>query len=135
MKDRQYPTGPAPTQVYLFATCLVDMFVPQAGLDAVRLLEREGLAVHFPRGQSCCGQPAYSSGNPDAARAVARAQLDLFSQPWHARATPILTGAIAGPGTAIRAHAHPAPAPSRHNTRVSPRHGIGRNISYLTKIC
>ena len=82
MKDRQYPTGPAPTQAYLFATCLVDMFVPQAGLDAVRLLEREGLTVHFPRGQSCCGQPAYSSGNPDAARAVARAQLDLFSQPW-----------------------------------------------------
>jgi L-lactate dehydrogenase complex protein LldE len=82
MKDRQYPTGPAPAQAYLFATCLVDMFVPQAGLDAVRLLEREGLTVHFPRGQSCCGQPAYSSGNPDAARAVARAQLDLFSQPW-----------------------------------------------------
>ncbi|SOY69673.1 conserved hypothetical protein, DUF224 [Cupriavidus taiwanensis] len=82
MKDRQYPSGPAPTQAYLFATCLVDMFVPEAGLDAVRLLEREGLTVHFPRGQSCCGQPAYSSGNPDAARAVARAQLDLFGQPW-----------------------------------------------------
>jgi len=82
MKDRQYPTGPAPTQAYLFATCLVDLFVPQAGLDAVRLLEREGLTVHFPRGQSCCGQPAYSSGNPEQARAVARAQLDLFSQPW-----------------------------------------------------
>ncbi|AGW92572.1 MULTISPECIES: (Fe-S)-binding protein [Cupriavidus] len=82
MKDRQYPTGPAPTQCYLFATCLVDLFVPQAGLDAVRLLEREGLTVHFPRAQSCCGQPAYSSGNPEAARAVARAQLDLFSQPW-----------------------------------------------------
>ncbi|WP_455286183.1 (Fe-S)-binding protein [Cupriavidus necator] len=82
MKDRQYPTSPVPTQCYLFATCLVDLFVPQAGLDAVRLLEREGLTVHFPRAQSCCGQPAYSSGNPDAARAVARAQLDLFSQPW-----------------------------------------------------
>jgi len=77
---RRYP--PAPLQVYLFATCLVDLFVPQAGLDAVRLLEREGLLVHYPRGQSCCGQPAYSSGNPEQARAVARAQLDLFAQPW-----------------------------------------------------
>ncbi|OHV97093.1 oxidoreductase [Janthinobacterium lividum] len=77
---RHYP--PAPLQVYLFATCLVDLFVPQAGLDAVRLLEREGLLVHYPRGQSCCGQPAYSSGNPEQARAVARAQLDLFAQPW-----------------------------------------------------
>lgn len=82
MKDRQYPTGAADGHVYLFATCLVDMFVPEAGLDAVRLLEREGLTVHYPRGQSCCGQPAYTSGNPEAARAVALAQLDLFGEAW-----------------------------------------------------
>ena len=80
MIHRQYPAAPA--QVYLFATCTVDLFVPQAGLDAVRLLEREGLTVHYPRQQSCCGQPAYSSGNPEEARAVARAQLDLFAEPW-----------------------------------------------------
>ncbi|MBN3775437.1 (Fe-S)-binding protein, partial [Burkholderia sp. Se-20378] len=80
MNPRQYPAAPA--HVYLFATCLVDLFVPEAGLDAVRLLEREGLTVHYPRGQSCCGQPAYSSGNPDEARRVAAAQLDLFAQPW-----------------------------------------------------
>ncbi|PLP97110.1 (Fe-S)-binding protein [Cupriavidus pauculus] len=81
MQSRQYPTT-VPQQVYLFGTCLVDLFVPQAGLDAVRLLEREGLTVHFPRGQSCCGQPAYSSGNPEQARKVARAQLELFREPW-----------------------------------------------------
>ena len=80
MKERQYPA--APRDVYLFATCLVDLFVPEAGLDAVKLLEREGHVVHFPRAQSCCGQPAYSSGNPEQARKVARAQLDLFSNPW-----------------------------------------------------
>ncbi|WP_431226661.1 (Fe-S)-binding protein [Burkholderia contaminans] len=80
MNPRQYPAAPA--HVYLFATCLVDLFVPEAGLDAVRLLEREGLTVHYPRGQSCCGQPAYSSGNPDEARRVATAQLDLFAEPW-----------------------------------------------------
>jgi len=80
MKPREYP--PPPHQVYLFGTCVIDLFMPQAGLDAVRLLEREGLTVHFPRGQSCCGQPAYSSGNPEQARAVALAQLDLFAEPW-----------------------------------------------------
>ncbi|RFP10415.1 (Fe-S)-binding protein [Duganella sp. BJB488] len=84
MLARHYPPGPdkANPHVYLFGTCVIDLFMPEAGLDAVRLLEREGLTVHFPRGQSCCGQPAYSSGNPEQARAVARAQLDLFSQPW-----------------------------------------------------
>ena len=82
MNPRPYPIGERPTDVYLFATCLVDLFVPQAGLDAVKLLEREGLTVRFPRSQSCCGQPAYSSGNPRQAREVARAQFALFDQPW-----------------------------------------------------
>jgi L-lactate dehydrogenase complex protein LldE len=82
MNPRPYPGGERPTDVYLFATCLVDLFVPQAGLDTVKLLEREGLTVHFPRRQSCCGQPAYSSGNPRQAREVARAQFALFPKPW-----------------------------------------------------
>jgi L-lactate dehydrogenase complex protein LldE len=71
-----------PTDIYFFSTCLVDQFAPQAGLDAIRLLESEGIAVHFPRDQTCCGQPAYSSGRMDEARAVARAQLELFPEPW-----------------------------------------------------
>jgi L-lactate dehydrogenase complex protein LldE len=87
MQARYPPT--VPQQVYLFGTCLVDLFVPQAGLDAVRLLEREGLTVHFPRGQSCCGQPAYSSGNPEQARKVARAQLDLFREPGRSSCRPV----------------------------------------------
>ena len=77
---REYPTQP--TDVYLFATCLVDQFMPQAGLDTVRLLEREGIRVHYPHAQTCCGQPAHSSGYPDEARAVAQQQLNLFAQPW-----------------------------------------------------
>lgn len=77
---RIYP--PKPSDVYLFATCLVDQFAPEAGLDTVRLLEREGIAIHFPQKQTCCGQPAYTSGYPDQARAVALQQLDLFPQNW-----------------------------------------------------
>ncbi|MEQ5855514.1 (Fe-S)-binding protein [Halomonas sp. EF61] len=75
-----YP--PRPDKVYLFGTCLIDMLYPEAGLDAVRLLEREGIEVIFPDDQTCCGQPAYTSGYHTEARAVARAQLDLFPEPW-----------------------------------------------------
>ena len=71
-----------PQDVYFFCTCLVDLFVPEAGLDALTLLEREGVRVHFPEDQTCCGQPAYTSGQPEEALAVARQQLDLFPQPW-----------------------------------------------------
>lgn len=79
-KGRLYPS--LPTDVYLFSTCLVDQFAPEAGLDTVRLLEREGISVHFPEQQTCCGQPAYNSGYPDEARAVALQQLGLFPEPW-----------------------------------------------------
>ena len=77
---RQYPSKPS--DVYLFATCLIDQFTPEAGLDTVRLLEREGIRVHYPEQQTCCGQPAHSSGFPDEARAVALQQLKLFVEPW-----------------------------------------------------
>lgn len=77
---RSYPAKP--DCVYLFATCLIDQFAPEAGMDTVRLLEREGIQVHVPDGQTCCGQPAYSSGYPDQARDVARQQIDLFPEAW-----------------------------------------------------
>jgi L-lactate dehydrogenase complex protein LldE len=77
---RSYPAKPA--HVYLFATCLIDQFAPDAGLDTVQLLEREGIRVHFPEQQTCCGQPAYSSGYPLEARAVAARQMDIFPEPW-----------------------------------------------------
>jgi Fe-S oxidoreductase len=38
--------------------------------------------VHFPADQTCCGQPAHSSGFPEQTRAVALAQLRLFPEPW-----------------------------------------------------
>jgi L-lactate dehydrogenase complex protein LldE len=78
--QRKYPAKP--TDVYLFSTCLIDQFTPQAGLDTVQLLEREGIRVHYLEQQTCCGQPAHSSGYPDEARAVALQQLGLFTEPW-----------------------------------------------------
>ncbi|PMR75869.1 (Fe-S)-binding protein [Billgrantia endophytica] len=75
-----YP--PKPEKVYFFGTCLVDLFYPEAGLDGIRLLEREGIEVIFPEDQTCCGQPAYTSGYQQEARAVAVAQLGLFPESW-----------------------------------------------------
>ena len=71
-----------PSDIYFFATCVIDQFFPQAGMDAITLLEREGIRVHFPEAQTCCGQPAYTSGFPDEARKVAAQQLDLFPNDW-----------------------------------------------------
>jgi L-lactate dehydrogenase complex protein LldE len=79
---RDTPGGDRPRDVYFFATCLVDLFCPEAGMDAIALLDREGITVHFPEDQTCCGQPAYTSGFADAARSVALAQMRLFPNDW-----------------------------------------------------
>jgi L-lactate dehydrogenase complex protein LldE len=71
---------PAPRAVYCFGTCLIDLLYPRAGLAAMQLLRQAGVRVVFPQGQTCCGQPAYNSGYRDAARRVARAQLDAFPE-------------------------------------------------------
>jgi L-lactate dehydrogenase complex protein LldE len=74
------PESSKPSRAYFFGTCLIDAFYPDAGLAAIRLIEREGVRVLFPSGQSCCGQPAYNSGFPAEARAVARRQIQAFHE-------------------------------------------------------
>jgi L-lactate dehydrogenase complex protein LldE len=59
----------------LMRTCLSDMVAPSVAAAARTVLERAGIAVTVPRGQTCCGQPAWSSGHPDEARPVARRTL------------------------------------------------------------
>jgi L-lactate dehydrogenase complex protein LldE len=63
----------------LFVTCLVDLFRPTVGFAAVKLLEEAGCTVEVPRAQTCCGQPAYNSGDRADARAIAIQVLDAFA--------------------------------------------------------
>ena len=58
--------------VALFVTCLVDLFRPSVGFAAVKLLEQAGCEVAVPRGQTCCGQPAYNSGDRADTTEIAR---------------------------------------------------------------
>jgi len=81
MVDTQTPEKLAdkpPVTVGLFVTCLVDLFRPRVGFAAVELLERAGCQVAVPKAQTCCGQPAYNSGDNGHARAVAATLLDAF---------------------------------------------------------
>jgi L-lactate dehydrogenase complex protein LldE len=66
-------------RVALFVTCLVDLFRPTVGFAAVKLLEDAGCAVEVPRRQTCCGQPAYNSGDRADAKAIALQVFDAFA--------------------------------------------------------
>jgi L-lactate dehydrogenase complex protein LldE len=69
----------SPKRIGLFVTCLVDMLRPSVGFAAVKLLEDAGCEVEAPPKQTCCGQPAYNSGDREAAAALARAVIEVFS--------------------------------------------------------
>jgi L-lactate dehydrogenase complex protein LldE len=67
-------------QVQLFATCLGDLFLPEAVADAETLLQAAGHEVVFPPSQTCCGQPAFNAGHRKAAARVARRFERAFSR-------------------------------------------------------
>ncbi|HVT53370.1 MAG TPA: (Fe-S)-binding protein [Dongiaceae bacterium] len=70
---------PRPEQrVALFVTCLVDLFRPSVGFAAVKLIEQAGFKVEVPEAQTCCGQPAYNSGDRADAAEIARQTIAAF---------------------------------------------------------
>ena len=69
----------AKLRVGLFVTCLVDLHRPSVGFAAIKLLERAGCRVEVPRAQTCCGQPAYNSGDRATARDLALGILQAFA--------------------------------------------------------
>src|SRR5207237_1334726 len=65
-------------RVGLFVTCLVDLMRPSIGFAALRLLEAGGAEVYVPPTQTCCGQPAYNSGDRADALPLARKVIEEF---------------------------------------------------------
>ncbi|MBB1630092.1 (Fe-S)-binding protein [Cupriavidus sp. UME77] len=65
-------------RVGLFATCLVDLMRPEIGFSVLKLLEKAGFEVMVPEAQTCCGQPAYNSGERTASRDLAEKFLREF---------------------------------------------------------
>ena len=87
-------------QVALFVTCLVDLVRPSIGFSAISLIEHAGYDVVVPGGQTCCGQPAFNSGDAVASRSLAEkliAELEGFE------AVVIPSGSCAG---MIKTHFH-----------------------------
>jgi len=65
-------------RVGLFVTCLVDVVRPSVGFAALKLLEEAGCSVDVPTAQTCCGQPAYNSGDRATAKDLARQTIAAF---------------------------------------------------------
>jgi L-lactate dehydrogenase complex protein LldE len=66
------------SSVTLFIPCLMDSLYPQATQDLVVLLRKCGFGVEYPKGQTCCGQPAFNQGYFELSRKLARRFLGIF---------------------------------------------------------
>jgi L-lactate dehydrogenase complex protein LldE len=64
--------------VALFITCLTDQFYPHIGVAVTKILEHFGCKVHFPREQTCCGQPFFNNGFHDESRELAKRFIQIF---------------------------------------------------------
>ena len=59
-------------------TCLVDLMRPRIGFATLKLLETAGCEVVVPETQTCCGQPAWNSGDAPGAVALAKKTIAEF---------------------------------------------------------
>ncbi|MCP5085146.1 MAG: (Fe-S)-binding protein [Alphaproteobacteria bacterium] len=80
-------------KVGLFVTCLVDIFRPSVGFAAVKLLEDAGCTVEVPEMQTCCGQPAYNTGDRKTSKEIAEKTIRAF-EPYEYVVAP--SGSCAG---------------------------------------
>jgi L-lactate dehydrogenase complex protein LldE len=111
-------------------TCLVDLFRPSVGFAAAKLLEEAGCEVVVPL-QTCCGQPAYNSGDRSTARRLALQAIDAFAGVEYVVAP---SGSCAG---MLRVH---YPALFADEPDLQPRAAafaakVHELVSFLTEVC
>jgi len=99
-------TGSRP-RVGLFVTCLVDLIRPKIGFASIKLLEDAGCTVEVPV-QTCCGQPAFNSGDRKSTRAIAEQVIASFEPYDYVVTTPNCSPANPS-GCAASMHYAPVP--------------------------
>jgi glycolate oxidase iron-sulfur subunit len=72
------PAGNVRGAVAMLSGCIMAMTHPQTHEATVRVLARNGFRVLVPKEQGCCGALHVHNGDPEAARPLARRNIDAF---------------------------------------------------------
>lgn len=78
MPSLDTPTGKSGLRVAFFPGCVCDKMFTSVAEATVRVLERHGVGVFMPEGQSCCGMPSLASGDRKSYDKLVRQNLELF---------------------------------------------------------
>jgi len=67
-------------KVGLFIPCYINQLYPQVAIATLQLLEKLGVEVYYPSGQTCCGQPLGNSGYEEDAKGACRVFVENFKE-------------------------------------------------------
>ena len=70
--------GKSRGKVAFFHGCIQDAFFSEVNAATVRVLQRNGFEVHFPKGQTCCGAAQLHLGEEELFLDLARRNIDVF---------------------------------------------------------
>ncbi len=77
IKKIEQPKGLQEKAVF-YAGCLIDFAYPEMGEALVKILNKAGVEVLFPEGQTCCGAPARYSGVYEVAAKNSKDNIDAL---------------------------------------------------------
>src|SRR5204862_7173329 len=83
VNDRGYNRG----KVILWDDTFVRYHEPHIGIAAVKVLEALGFEVALAKKRRCCGRPAFSQGNLDAAAKLGKHNVDLLTSLFSQQST------------------------------------------------
>ncbi|PAF47999.1 oxidoreductase [Helicobacter sp. 12S02634-8] len=69
-------------KVYFYSTCLGGVAYSDTCVNAIKLLQKEGVEVIFKKDQTCCGQPSYNSGYYEESKKIALYNVNLFEEDY-----------------------------------------------------
>ncbi|MCX6353544.1 MAG: (Fe-S)-binding protein [Candidatus Aureabacteria bacterium] len=65
-------------KVSVFAGCLLNYVYPEIAASLMRVLQLHGVDIIFPKSQLCCGAPVLAYGDVEAARTIARRNVECL---------------------------------------------------------
>jgi Fe-S oxidoreductase len=83
LRDRLKKASPAKTgqpKVAIYAGCVTDYAYPELGENALEILTECGADTFFPGKQTCCGAPAFHSGDTKTALSLAKENIKALEE-------------------------------------------------------
>ena len=132
--EREPLQGAARARASLVTGCMMPLAYPETHRATVRVFARNGVAVSAPDAQVCCGALHAHGGDIEAARELARRNIDAFTPESEDLPDAILINA-AGCGSHLKEYGHLLRNDSEYSQRASAFAARVRDVhEYLVEI-